>query len=302
MESRDWSLGLRNQLTNGTLVSVTYLHRELVRALDDVGIIDDNPDGTRTFAYYVASPGFGIGRELSSKAPPMPEAVRDYDSIIVEATSRPTSRWWAHAAYVWSRLDGNYSGVQALRNPESGNTSQFADTVSTAFDASGKPTYGPLETDRPHQFTLQTYDGPIAGVTFGLAQYVGSGTPVSLQLRYAIPGVAGSNRNFYPEGRGSLGRTPTLTQTDLLLRYDIALPRSLTVRAAVDLLILFDEDTETSIVGLYSQQALSFPEEEFYSGFDWEQKATKLRKNARFGNASSFQAPRESRAGLRLSF
>jgi hypothetical protein len=99
-----------------------------------------------------------------------------------------------------------------------------------------------------------------------------------------------------------MGRTPTLAQSDLLLRYDTALPRGLTLRATIDLLNLFDEDTETSVVGLYSNQALSFPEEEFYAGFDWARKAAKLRKLPRFGKASTFQSPREIRAGLRLSF
>ena len=72
---------------------------------------------------------------------------------------------------------------------------------------------------------------------------------------------------FYPYGRGDLGETSTLTQTDLTLwqtfnfgRFDLSL--GLTV------LNLFDEDTVLRRWGTRVLQDLSISEEEFFEGFD----------------------------------
>ena len=84
----------------------------------------------------------------------------------------------------WSRLYGNYSGLS--QSDENGRTSpnvgRAFDYPMMMFDQHGKPVYGPLATDRPHQFKAQfIYQLPF-GTTIGANEYVASGLPVTREL------------------------------------------------------------------------------------------------------------------------
>ena len=58
---------------------------------------------------------------------------------------------------MWSRLFGNYSGLS--QSDENGRTSpnvgRLFDYPLMMFQDGGDPAYGPLATDRPHQFKTQ---------------------------------------------------------------------------------------------------------------------------------------------------
>ena len=80
------------------------------------------------------------------------------------------------------------------------------------FQDGGTPVFGPLATDRPHQFKTQfIYQFPV-GTSVGVNQYVASGLPVSREIGI----FAGNNLPVNYLGRMSDGRTPTYSQTDLL--------------------------------------------------------------------------------------
>ncbi len=50
------------------------------------------------------------------------------------------------------------------------------------FQDGGTPVFGPLATDRPHQFKTQfIYQFPV-GTSVGVNQYVASGLPVSREI------------------------------------------------------------------------------------------------------------------------
>ena len=74
---------------------------------------------------------------------------------------------------------------------------------------------GRLATDRPHAVKLyRSYLLP-TGTQVGAFFYGASGTPVSrmVQTVNRIP--------IFVDGRGSLGRTPFLPQTDLLVSHEL---------------------------------------------------------------------------------
>jgi hypothetical protein len=58
MESREWSFGMEHELNDTTSLGVRYNHKELVRAIEDVGIIVPG-EGEQ---YYIANPGYGARR------------------------------------------------------------------------------------------------------------------------------------------------------------------------------------------------------------------------------------------------
>jgi outer membrane receptor for Fe3+-dicitrate len=108
-----------------------------------------------------------------------------------------------------------------------------------SYDAHGTPTFGRLGTDRPHQFKLQaTYDLPW-GTLVGLNSLVESGIP-----RSTI--ASQKNINFFPFGRGDLGRTPTFSQFDMLLQQDFRLPGRTRVTVGLNAINVFDQKTVTA--------------------------------------------------------
>ena len=83
--------------------------------------------------------------------------MRDYDALEVTLDRRLSGRWAARAAYTWSRLSGNYSGL-ALSDEDgrvAPNVGGVFDAPIGSFDERGQPVYGVLATDRPHQVKVQ---------------------------------------------------------------------------------------------------------------------------------------------------
>jgi hypothetical protein len=239
METREYSLGGEHSLTATTSLGLRYVHKELVRTIEDMGVL--SPAGDEIYVY--GNPGSGLSTTLGDV--PMPKAVRDYDAVELEATRRFTSALSVHASYTWSRLYGNYSGlansdevIARTVGRRSPNVNRSFDGLAQAFDQNLNATYGLLPTDRPHQLKVQaTYTAPF-GTTVGLNQYAGSGTPQTTEVNL-YPSLP-----FFPYGRGDMGRTPWLTQTDLTVQHELKLGSRYSVQFMVNVLNLFDQDTE----------------------------------------------------------
>src|SRR5262249_54459303 len=107
------------------------------------------------------------------------------------------------------------------------------------FDNTGsqKTTYGPLGTDRPHTFKFfGSYDlkSKLGNTYFGLSQIAFSGTPDTSTIIYlSAPST--------PYGRGDLGRTPFLTQTDILISHTINLTERVKVRLDANIMNIFNQ-------------------------------------------------------------
>lgn len=222
MESREFTVGFQQELTQSMAGGFRYVNKHLVRTIEDVGI---GRPGAET--YFIANPGSAfVNTQFDAEFGPgfiqIPKAKRDYDGFEFEFTKRFLNRWSAHASYLYSRLKGNYSGLANSDESLSGagrtspNVNRAFDSVFNLYDASGsrRSVEGRLATDRPHQFKAQVgYSFPF-GTTVGLNEFIGSGTPVSTEMVFrGVP--------FLPYGRGNLGRTPRVFQTDLNLSHEI---------------------------------------------------------------------------------
>lgn len=292
-ESREWQIGVEQRLGRVSRLSARYLHKELVRVIEDIGAYVEGVGEV----YVIGNPGEGVSR-FAVAGVPLPRPRRDYDAVELTFERRLEGSWSLLANYTWSRLYGNFPGLAS--SDENGraapNVLRAYDGWFSLFGEDGRPVYGPLGTDRPHQLKLAaTWRAPF-GTTVGIFQYVGSGTPrTSVAFRYQVP--------FYPYGRGDLGRNPTLTQTDLRLAHGLPVGRA-TLELAVTVLNLFDEDTVLEVSEGLHGSSLNLTDAQFLAGFDTRALIDEqnLRHNPTYGMAGSFQAPRRVLLSAALRF
>ena len=250
--------GMEYQLRNNTTLTVNYMHNNLRRTIEDMGVLVNGDE-----VYKYVNPGEGIAATMvpSGQTPEFatPKPKRQYDALEVSLEKRFSDNWFASASYVYSRLYGNYAGLansDEIRTPTTGTSSattqQQAGSIARpgssanrawdldelVWDSHGNlDVLGRLATDRPNVVKLYgSYMLP-TGTQVGAFFYAGSGTPVSRTV-YTVNGIP-----VLVDGRGSLGRTPALTQTDLLVTHDLKMGGAKRVRLEVNVLNLFNQQT-----------------------------------------------------------
>jgi hypothetical protein len=302
---QEFSGGIEHSLTGNSSVSLRYVHKQVDKAIEDVGFLD--PQGNE--AYLINNPGFNAtsvawrledGTEIAN-----PKAVRDYDSVELILNRRLSNRWAGRVSYLWSRLYGNYSGLTQGDEPgrSDPNVGRLWDHPTMMFQQDGTPALGPLPIDRPHQFKGQfIYEMPF-GLSAGLNAYVASGTPVTRDAAF----VAGHGYTVQYLGRGSDGRTPTLSSLDLNLTQDIKLGGDRRLQLMANVLNLLDSQTATSRfpseTSIAAATTVNITEEQFFRGFDGQALvAAAGARDPRFLQDSQWQAPREIRLGVRFIF
>lgn len=297
MESNEVTIGLEHMLTPKVALGVRYVRKELERTIEDVGVLD--PAVGEVF--FIANPGEGIATDiLGPNFPNQPKAVREYDGLTLTFRKNFSNNWGLNASYTYSKLYGNYSGLAS--SDEDGrlspNVNRFFDGLQSSFDANGNAVYGRLASDRPHQFKAQFIYQTPWGTIVSLDQRIASGTPLTTEYDVA-PGLP-----FYPYGRGDLGRTPSITQTDLYLAHEFAIGGDNSVELSVSVFNLFDEDTAIDFDNSGVQSDLPLSEEEFFAGFDPEQviNSEEVPRNPLFNLANQFQSARSVRLGVSFRF
>ena len=298
LETNEITLGVDHLLNAKMSVGVRIVRKELVRTIEDVGLVDPVA-GAEVF--FIANPGEGVATNvLGPGFPNQPKPVRDYEAVNLTFRRNFSDGWGLNASYTYSELTGNYSGLAS--SDEDGrlspNVNRFFDSLVGSFDANGNPVFGELGTDRPHQFKAQfIYQLPWETIV-SVDQRISSGTPVSTEYNIS-PGLP-----FFPFGRGDLGRTPTFTQTDLFLSHEFSLGSSRSIELNLAVFNLFDEDTNIDTFNDALQQDLPVTEAEFFAGFDPNQVIADegIPFDPRFGLPEQFQAAREIRFGVRFRF
>jgi len=308
MESWEAQLGLDHQLTPRIRVGARYVHKELVRAVEDVAVLESGFG----WIFAIGNPGEGTtaaATTLSGSRYRYPKPVREYDALELSLDRRFSDRWSLRAYYTLSRLWGNYPGLVASDEQTSfadpldpsaavrmdPNVSALYDQPVGLVDANGEPVYGRLATDRTHQLRTQllyTFD---VGLSVGVTQFVASGAPRSelafLDDYYLV----------FPRGRGGLGETPWLTRTDLSLWQRLNLGR-LDLSVGLTVLNLFDEDTPLRYVGYRSLENLPVTTDEYLEGFDYEGVVQTLEPFSVYNRPDTFQQPRMVRLAVKLEF
>jgi hypothetical protein len=262
--------------------------------------------------YLIGNPGFNAnevawvledGTQIAA-----PKAVRDYDGVEAIYNRRLANRWALRLSYLWSRLEGNYSGLTQADEPgrSDPNVGRLFDYPIIMFDQTGQATYGPLPTDRPHQVKAQfIYETPF-GLNAGINAYVASGAPVTREAQFLPP----FNYPVQYAGRGSDGRLPTLSTFDLNLIQDIKVGGDKRVQLMANVLNLFDSNTATSRFPTETAASrgasVAITEEQFFRGFDGQALVAAANgpqgADPRFLMDSQFQNPREIRLGVRFIF
>jgi hypothetical protein len=299
MRQQEATAGLEHQVNDVVALSVRYVHKQVDRAVEDTGALDANQNEI----YVVANPGEGL-TQFAHPGVPLPKAVRDYDSVELALEKRFASNWYLRTSYLWSRLFGNYSGLS--QSDENGRTSpnvgRLWDYPMMMFADGGIATYGPLATDRPHQFKTQFIYQFGFGTSVGLNQFVASGLPVTREIGIYPP----NNLPVQYLGRGSDGRTPVFSQTDLSLQHRLQLGGTRSVQLELNVLNLFNQDAAVSRHATYQKTAGVRPNENaFYAGT--EMLATLITtqgvvQDPRFLMDNGFQAPISARFGVKFLF
>lgn len=326
----EYTIGYERQLSSNLLFSARYTHKQIDRAIEDVGVF--NSQGSE--AYIIGNPGLGLVCEVSQDAGrPCTKAQRDYDAVEIRFDRRGT-RWFANASYTWSRLFGNYSGLAS--SDEAGrtspNVSRLFDLPFAPFTAAGEENNGLLATDRPHVFKAYAgYNFNWFGSTNNVTTVSGfttfqSGTPLSTVISlYSL-------NPFFLNGRGDLGRTEMFSETDLYIahRYKFGRDNRFTFEPFVSFRNLFDEENVLGVNTLITTQ--NFTDATLRTGgcpatvcgnenqvidliltgggirqYVNQYISTRPANSASgvtntYGLANSFQAPREVRFGARLYF
>lgn len=324
------SAGLEYQLGAETVFTAHYIHNSLKRVIEDVGsLVSGNT------VLYITNPGEGSAPIMATTgltAPfQAPQVRRTYDAIELGLSRRLSKGWFASANYTLSRLHGNYGGLASsdeIRTPTTGVgwKTQQAQAYSVAnpggslrrnwnidelmWDSNGNLNIlGRLATDRPHVVKLYgAYAFPV-GTQVGLYFYGGSGTPISTYVNTT------NQTEVFVNGRGDMGRTPTFTQTNLLLSHRVALGGGRRLQVELNVLNLFNQKTTTHVFNWLNRgagaprpsSAINLSRTNLANGYDYDAliRATSDGVNAydpRYGQADLFNDGRRGQITLKVVF
>ncbi|MEQ1759322.1 MAG: TonB-dependent receptor [Vicinamibacterales bacterium] len=269
MRQSSTSAGLDFQLGGNSVLTVHYIHNDLLQTIEDLGVLDAQGNEV----YVIGNPGKGdpiqpVSGATGSFIQPKPK--RQYDALELGWSKRFSNNYFFSANYTLSRLYGNYAGLASsdeIRTPttnttsavsqqQGGNIARVGGNVNRAwdldellFEADGTlDVLGRLATDRPHVLKLYgAYDLP-TNTQIGAFIYAGSGTPMSTYV------VTTNQIPVFVEGRGDMGRTPVYSRTDLLLSQGVNLG-SKKLRLELNVQNLFNQKTTRHVFNYLNKGA-----------------------------------------------
>ncbi|HLA76055.1 MAG TPA: TonB-dependent receptor [Vicinamibacteria bacterium] len=297
MQQAEYQIGITHELTSNVVLGARFIRKNLVRTIEDVGIVVPGVGEV----YYIANPGEGISLSLNDPGiPGFPTAKREYTGLELTFQKRVSNGWGLFGSYTYSKLHGNYSGLAS--SDEDGRTSpnvnRFFDHIENSFDRNADLVYGPLGTDRPHQFKAQFIYETKWDMNVSVNQYVGSGIPISEEafVGAAIP--------FFPYGRDNLARTDTLSQTDLSIFQDFKLGR-FDLQLGVTVLNLLDQNAVTRRYNNRTSGSVPVTTDQFFAG-GWDYEALLAANpnllDVKFNQPDQYQDPRAVRFSVRFQF
>jgi hypothetical protein len=260
-----WSAGVDYQWKPDTLIGIRYLHQNLLRAVEDLAVLQQQNNA----GYIYANPGEGSARfvpfatGLTRLPLEYPKPRRNYDAVELRFQHRLSRNWFGNFSYTWSRLFGNYSGLGSsdeLLTPTTGlsfataqqpagsiaHPARYAslawDLDEVLFDSKGHlDVRGRLATDRPHVFKwnggYRFTPGRFGATDLGAFLVLASGTPLSTRVNTT------QNLAVLVNGRGDMGRTPMLSTTNFQVAHTVSISEAQRVRIELNVLNLFNRKT-----------------------------------------------------------
>jgi outer membrane receptor protein involved in Fe transport len=184
-------------------------------------------------------------------------AKRYFRGIELMAREQFSSEVWAQASFLYSSLEGNYSGAV---KESSGQTDPG---ISADYDyyQFAQNAFGRLELDRPVQFRLDASYTAAFGLSAGMGFYVRSGRPTD-QLGYFNPFY---QNELYLLTRGTSGRLPTDYDMNLSLAYDLSVG-PVTVTPIIAVFNLLNRQTPNNVDQNFNPNAsfVTNPDSPFY--------------------------------------
>ena len=295
--------GWEYELRKNNVVSFRYTRKSLDEAIEDVG--RQTPAGE---AYYITNPGRGlsVSRFVDAGLPATPKPKRTYNAWELRFRKALAQRWQADISYVYSRLRGLYSGLGS--SDEDGritpNADRDFDLWFLSYDSNGKLIDGPLGTDRPHQLKANwVYLTPWRMEVMAFFR-AASGTPITRMVDFEHAEVKVDNR-------GSDGRNPMWTQTDLsvIQRFHPFASDSRWLEINFNIINVFNQRTALRTFRNLYRQSLPLwqpgdPVSEVLGGYDYEAIAAAqgATLDPRFLMRDRFLDPISARVGLRFVF
>jgi hypothetical protein len=305
MQNQEFVVGAERELASNLSVSARWVHKWLVRAIDDTGSVDADQNEI----YTIANPSEGMTAVAysfsdGSGTVAMPKPKREYDGVELALNKRLSNNWSGRVSYLWSRLYGNYSGLSQTdeNGRQSPNVGRLYDYPVMEFGQDGQPVYGVLGTDRPHQLKAQFLYDFSFGLSAGFNWYGASGLPKSREMGFLPP-------NNFPVnylGRNSDGRTPFFSQADLYAQYRLQLGSRSALTFSANVINLFDQDTAINYFATEHYGAgVNGDQDAFYRGqinFQTAAQQQGVLTDARFLKDNGYQGVRSMRLGVKFSF
>lgn len=324
-------LGINYEVGFDVVLGASYLHRDLGSVIEDV-----SPDGGATLLFanpgvptdpgqiqaleqevallrrLQSAPGAGLNTQqryldaisrlegYRSIGSLYSKPRRDYDALILTASKKLSHRFSLLASYTYSRTLGNYSGNYSATN---GRLAPHTLSAFNSVDLLANQS-GPLPSDRPHDFKLAGfYEQPITKsikMSFGLTFSAYSGRPINVLGAHPVYG----NLEVFILPRGSGGRTPPITQLDLRVGYEQALPRNVMLVVFAECINALNQQAVTNVDDMYTVSVVG----PLQGGRVEELLSLKTSAGARptlnpnYGQPTAFQEPFYLRLGGRLAF
>jgi len=197
-----------------------------------------NPE---TFEWRVGNPGSGTLDFL-------PRLERDYRALEISLQKSSHSRFNFLTSYVLSRNSGNYTG---LFNQETGKA------IANLGDMPLIPLQIPngnglLPNDHTHVFKFSGSYRTDIGLTAGASFFWQSGSPIT---EFGSGDPASLFFLYFLSKRGSVGRTPAITDLNVRLKYDLGrlASRGFNATLILDALHLLNQRNATAVDQVHFQ-------------------------------------------------
>lgn len=307
MYQDEYILGYQHTLDSGIQLGIKGIYRELGDTIEDVAIdaavidyYNTNGGWTGTSSvesvfsgfhqYVLTNPGNAMTVYIPEQDETItltadqlgyPKAKRTYEAIELTADIPFQGQWSASASYTWSQSEGNHEGYVKSDNgqDDAGITTNFDQPGLTDF------AFGKLPNDRTHTvkvYGMYEFNNGLRLSANGLIQ---SGRPIScfgIHPTDAFAEQYGAASHFCggeAVPRGSLGRTPSITQLDLALQYNLNVANT-DVLLTLDLFNALNSDKKVRVREIGDTDA-GTPDPDFLKPVSYQQPRA-IRLSARF--------------------
>jgi outer membrane receptor protein involved in Fe transport len=309
MQQRQWTLGADYRLTPQSFVSARYVDNHLLYTIEDIGYLVCSTPTTCAEEYKTGNPGHGfvLSPSLPAGVPQQAPAIRNYKAFELSYNRRFTDNWSLTVNYTYSHLTGNYSGLASSDEfgRDNPNVERSFDGLAYGYDQNGHLVDGVLNTDRPHALQVLASYRFNFGTQIGVGQTWVSGTPVTTIADF-------NGVDFFPKGRGDLGRTPNITQTDLYIAQPFKVAKDINLEVSLNVINLFDQKAVTRIYSYPWRADICDVSPDCDGSSQWyfqnvvpynvDQYMANQPKDPFYKHAYAWQAGRAVRLGLKLTF